>query len=505
MKVGGRRRIVIPPGKAYGRQGAGGVIGPDETLVFVVDLIGVASIRARSPVGGTEFGAIGGLRYPRSPWPSVPTSVPPRAPRTCCRPSRLVGRRCWRRSPGWPSSYGYGLIQSPMFEDIEVFQRIGEGTDVVAKEMYDFEDKGGRHVALRPEGTAPVARAFVQHRPPVPWKVWYATPAFRYEQPQAGRLRQHHQVGIECIGSADPDVDVEVIAFGHTFLSALGLQRLAAGPELHGDAGRPGRVRRGAAGVAAGPRRRPGARRRRQGRRRTPSGCSTRRTRSHASRARRRPAHGRVTSTPRPWLTANGCRPDSRARHPVRGRRDPRARPRLLHAHPVRVPERRPSATPSPRSSAAGATTGSSSSSAARLPRASASAAASSGSCSPATPRASSRRPTVESTCSSSTSPAATAAVALTQRAASGAGSRADRAFDARSHEGPDEGSRELRRPVRGDHRRASELPDGTVTVRDLAASEQTTMAVATVVVDHVQRRCIWTPCDRADAHPHVR
>ncbi len=122
-------------------------------------------------------------------------------------------------------TYGYGLVQSPMFEDLGVFQRIGEGTDVVAKEMYDFQDKGGRHVALRPEGTAPVARAYVQHRPPVPWKVWYATPAFRYEQPQAGRLRQHHQVGVECIGSPDPDVDVEVIALGHDYLSALGLQQ----------------------------------------------------------------------------------------------------------------------------------------------------------------------------------------------------------------------------------------------------------------------------------------
>ena len=121
--------------------------------------------------------------------------------------------------------FGYGLIQSPMFEDIGVFQRIGEGTDVVTKEMYDFEDKGGRHVALRPEGTASVARAFVQHHPLTPWKVWYATPAFRYEEPQAGRLRQHHQVGIECIGSPDPDVDVEVIALGHTYLSALGLSQ----------------------------------------------------------------------------------------------------------------------------------------------------------------------------------------------------------------------------------------------------------------------------------------
>lgn len=124
---------------------------------------------------------------------------------------------------GVASRHGYGLIQSPMFEDIGVFQRIGEGTDVVAKEMYDFRDKGDRHVALRPEGTAPVARAYVEHRPDLPWKVWYATPAFRYERPQAGRLRQHHQVGVECIGSADPDVDVEIIALGQAYLSALGL------------------------------------------------------------------------------------------------------------------------------------------------------------------------------------------------------------------------------------------------------------------------------------------
>jgi histidyl-tRNA synthetase len=122
-------------------------------------------------------------------------------------------------------TYGYGLVQSPMFEDLGVFQRLGEGTDVVTKEMYDFEDKGGRHVALRPEGTASVARAFVEHHPDTPWKVWYATPAFRYERPQAGRLRQHHQVGIEAIGSADPDLDVEVIAFGQSFLRALGLAR----------------------------------------------------------------------------------------------------------------------------------------------------------------------------------------------------------------------------------------------------------------------------------------
>jgi histidyl-tRNA synthetase len=126
---------------------------------------------------------------------------------------------------GLAARYGYGLIQSPMFEDIGVFQRLGEGTDVVTKEMYDFRDKGDRHIALRPEGTASVARAFVEHHPATPWKVWYATPAFRYERPQAGRLRQHHQVGLEAIGSADPDVDVEVIAFGARFLRTLGLER----------------------------------------------------------------------------------------------------------------------------------------------------------------------------------------------------------------------------------------------------------------------------------------
>ncbi|CAN5639432.1 histidine--tRNA ligase [soil metagenome] len=121
---------------------------------------------------------------------------------------------------------GYGLLQSPLFEDLAVFARLGEGTDVVTKEMYELTDKGGRQLALRPEGTAPVVRAFVQHHPPTPWKVWYATPSFRYERPQAGRFRQHHQVGVEVIGSPDPYVDVEVIALGWDYLHALGLTRM---------------------------------------------------------------------------------------------------------------------------------------------------------------------------------------------------------------------------------------------------------------------------------------
>ena len=98
-------------------------------------------------------------------------------------------------------------------------------TDVVRKEMYEFEDKGGRRLALRPEGTASVVRAFVQHHPPIPWKVWYLAPHFRYERPQKGRYRQHWQVGVEVLGVDDPDVDVEVIALADGFYRALGLER----------------------------------------------------------------------------------------------------------------------------------------------------------------------------------------------------------------------------------------------------------------------------------------
>ena len=120
-------------------------------------------------------------------------------------------------------SAGYGQIISPLLEDLGVFQRIGDATDVVSKEMYDFVDKGGRHVALRPELTASVCRAFVQHRPVLPWKVWYAGSMFRHESPQRGRYRQFDQVGIEVLGADDPLLDVEVIALGWEFYRALGL------------------------------------------------------------------------------------------------------------------------------------------------------------------------------------------------------------------------------------------------------------------------------------------
>ena len=132
---------------------------------------------------------------------------------------------------------GYGLILSPVFEETGVFVRgMGEGTDVVSKEMYEFRDKGDRHLALRPEGTASVVRAFVQHRPPVVWKAWYVTPAFRYERPQAGRYRQHHQLGVEALGTEDPDLDVEVVTLALRFFAGLGLSRVELKLNSMGDA-----------------------------------------------------------------------------------------------------------------------------------------------------------------------------------------------------------------------------------------------------------------------------
>ncbi|TML93149.1 MAG: histidine--tRNA ligase [Actinobacteria bacterium] len=132
---------------------------------------------------------------------------------------------------------GYGLVVSPTFEEVGVFQRLGESTDVVRKEMYEFEDRDARHMALRPEGTAPVVRAYAQHRPPLPFKAWYVAPSFRYERPQAGRYREHHQLGVEVLGTDDPDVDVEVIALAaRLFAADLGLKRVTLRLNSLGDA-----------------------------------------------------------------------------------------------------------------------------------------------------------------------------------------------------------------------------------------------------------------------------
>lgn len=121
---------------------------------------------------------------------------------------------------------GFGQVTPPMFEDIGVFVRLGEATDVVTKELYSFEDKGGRTIALRPEQTASLCRVFVEQRPLTPWKAWYYGANFRYEASQKGRYRQFDQVGAEVIGSADPDLDTELIALAARFYERLGLRNV---------------------------------------------------------------------------------------------------------------------------------------------------------------------------------------------------------------------------------------------------------------------------------------
>ncbi len=124
---------------------------------------------------------------------------------------------------------GYNLIELPVFEDTEVFTRgVGESTDVVSKEMYTFEDRGGRSITLRPEGTAGVMRAVIEHnldKGQLPVKLFYSGAFFRAERPQAGRYRQFYQVGIEAIGYSDPEIDVEVISVADSAFKKLGLKQ----------------------------------------------------------------------------------------------------------------------------------------------------------------------------------------------------------------------------------------------------------------------------------------
>ena len=126
--------------------------------------------------------------------------------------------------------YNYGEIRTPMFEHYEVISRsVGDTTDIVTKEMYDFHDKGDRHITLRPEGTAPVVRSYVENKlfaPEVqkPVKVYYIGSMFRYERPQAGRLREFHQLGVECFGSKNPATDVETIAMVYQLFNTLGIK-----------------------------------------------------------------------------------------------------------------------------------------------------------------------------------------------------------------------------------------------------------------------------------------
>ena len=131
---------------------------------------------------------------------------------------------------GVAAEYCVGEIRTPVFEHTELFARgVGDTTDIVNKEMYTFDDKGGRSMTLKPEGTAGVARAFIEHSlyaDAQPTKMYYITPVFRYERPQSGRLREHHQFGVEFFGSASPAADVEVISLLYTVYKRLGIKAL---------------------------------------------------------------------------------------------------------------------------------------------------------------------------------------------------------------------------------------------------------------------------------------
>ena len=128
---------------------------------------------------------------------------------------------------------GFGQVVTPTFEDTALFSRTsGDASDVVSKEMYSFADRGERELTLRPEGTAPVVRAYLEHgqaREPQPVKLWYVAPMFRYARAQRGRYREHWQFGVESLGSDDPAVDAEVIALQAAWFAELGL---LAGLEL---------------------------------------------------------------------------------------------------------------------------------------------------------------------------------------------------------------------------------------------------------------------------------
>lgn len=123
--------------------------------------------------------------------------------------------------------FGFSELRFPTFEHTELFTRgVGGTTDIVQKEMYTFIDKGNRSISLRPEGTASVVRALIEHnldKQGLPVKVYYIAPNFRYEKPQAGRLREHHQFGVECFGPESPAADAEIIALADTFLHKLGI------------------------------------------------------------------------------------------------------------------------------------------------------------------------------------------------------------------------------------------------------------------------------------------
>ncbi|MFB3739467.1 MAG: histidine--tRNA ligase [Candidatus Velamenicoccus archaeovorus] len=153
---------------------------------------------------------------------------PPRGTLDLLPPEGGRMRALYDRAAELARRYGYRYVETPVFEHTELFRATsGQTSDVVAKEMYTFRDRRGRELSLRPEGTAPVMRAYLakQHGLPSPFKAYYLTRMYRYGRPQAGRYREHRQFGVEVIGEAGPGPDVEVIALGDAFLRGLGLSR----------------------------------------------------------------------------------------------------------------------------------------------------------------------------------------------------------------------------------------------------------------------------------------
>ncbi|MDR7438630.1 MAG: histidine--tRNA ligase [Armatimonadota bacterium] len=173
----------------------------------------------------------------------------PRGMRDVLPPESERWQRVLARCREFAHRYGYREIRTPVLEHTEVFLRgVGEGTDIVDKEMYTFTDRGGRSLTLRPEGTAAVMRAYIEHGLhtwPQPVKLYYIAEMFRYDRPQAGRYRQHTQFGAEILGSASPAADVEVLALPIRILQSLGLQEVRVHLNSVGDAAcRPSYVRR---------------------------------------------------------------------------------------------------------------------------------------------------------------------------------------------------------------------------------------------------------------------
>ncbi len=150
------------------------------------------------------------------------------------------------------SRYGYGEIRTPLFESTDLFVRgVGETTDIVEKEMYTFTDRGDRSLTLRPEWTAPVVRAVLEHGllTAGPQRLYYLGPIFRYERPQKGRYRQSHQFGVECFGFAGPEADCEVISLAWDLVRGYRIRRRGTQHQLHWGRGLPASVSRGAFGA----------------------------------------------------------------------------------------------------------------------------------------------------------------------------------------------------------------------------------------------------------------